>query len=99
MKAGLTVSLISAITIGVFTYFFLEYINTEYITYSLGEAKKTMEAQNKPEEEIQNNIQRLKESVFNPLRMAISGIGYTAIGGAFMTFISSTFLIKNPPEN
>lgn len=99
MKTGILVSIVSALLIGIFTYFFLEYVNLEYITNSLELNRKGMEQEKIPAEEINEKLIALKENVLTPFRIATSTIGSTTLVGVFMSFIAATFLIKNPTEN
>lgn len=98
MKIGLGVTLITAITVCVFTYFYIKYINREYIPHSLELESARMVADKIPQAEITKKIKTMMVEVYTPFRIATSSIMLTLVAGAFMSFMSATFLMKNSPE-
>ena len=95
MVAGIVISLQTCILVSVYTYLHYSYIDTELIVKLCEEAKRQGTEQHKSTSEIQAKIIELTEfySPFKQATVALTGILGT---GTVLSFILSTFLIKNP---
>lgn len=95
LKVGMQLSLVNALLLTIFIFIFFKYINLEYAEYYIGEVTRAMQTENKTETEIAEQIELLQENVLSPVRQATFALAYTLIAGAFMSFICSTFMVKN----
>ena len=96
LKAGIKVAFVTSVLLAIFNFFFLKYINLEYAATHIEATAKAMKQDNLSEKVIAEKLEELRSSVLSPWGISTFVLGSTLIAGAFMSFISSTFLIKNP---
>ena len=98
MSVGLGISVISGITVCVFTYLYFQFIDHETLAQLIIQSEDFMHKANKPQTEIDVQIIALKE-FYAPLKQATGTLTGILISGLILSFISSTFLVKNPPAS
>lgn len=93
IKAGLTTGIVAALILGLGMYLFFSFESENMIFQHIAFLKEA----NKAEAEIQKAVPMMKQ-IYAPFQQATIYISQTIIAGALLSFICSTFLIKNPQE-
>lgn len=96
MRVGLGISIIAGIIVGLFAYIQFRFIDHDTLPMILEKTITDMHKENAVQSQIDNEIIFKKDfySPFNQAKGALIGV----LGAGFLiSFISSTFLIKNPP--
>lgn len=96
MKAGMGISILSGAVISAFTFLYYKFIDHETLAHLITRTEAFMLKENKPQAEIDTQVAALKE-FYSPLKQATGVLTGVLIAGLILTFISSTFLVKNPP--
>ncbi|MFI5164116.1 MAG: DUF4199 domain-containing protein [Bacteroidia bacterium] len=96
MIAGVVISLQACVMVAVYNFIHYSFIDKEVIAYWTAEAKRLGALEKKSDAEIQAAIIMLTEfySPFKQATVALVGILGT---GTVLSFILSTFFVKNPP--
>ena len=98
MSVGLGISVITGTIVCAFTYLYFQFIDHETLTQLIIQSEDFMHKANKPQTEIDVQIIALKE-FYAPLKQATGTLTGILISGLILSFISSTFLVKNPPAS
>ena len=98
MKVGLGISVISGLIVSAFTYLYFQFLDHETLAQLMIRSEEFMKKANKPQAEIDVQIIALKE-FYAPLKQAAGTLTGILISGLILSFISSTFLVKNPPAS
>ena len=98
MIAGVIISIQACLLVALYTFIHYSYIDTEAVAHWTAEAKRLGAAEKKSDAEIQAAIVMLTEfySPFKQATVALVGILGT---GTVLSFMLSTFLIKNPASS
>lgn len=97
MKTALGISVVTALIVAVFTYLYFLLLDHETLEQLIVQTTEYLKKENKPQSEIDIAIISLKE-FYSPLKQATGVLTGVLIAGLILSFISSTFLVKNPPN-
>ena len=98
MKVGLGISVITGVIVCVFTYLYFQFLDHETLSQLISQTEDFMKKENKLQSEIDVQIIALKE-FYAPFKQATGTLTGILISGLILSFISSTFLVKNPPAS
>lgn len=96
MKTGLGIALVTAFMVSVFTYLYFRFIDHETVSLVISQTITFMTKEKKPQAEIDLAIASIK-NFYTPLKQATGVLTGVLIACLILSFISSTFLIKNRP--
>ena len=96
IKTGLGIAVISGLTISTFTFLYYTFIDRETLTVLIKKSEAFMQQQKKSQSEIDLQITALKE-FYSPLRQATGALTGILTSSLILSFIFSTFLVRNPP--
>jgi|GEM_PF-4489360 len=96
MKTGMTVTIVCAMIMAVFYYVYFKFIDHEIIPFYMKEGE--MAVKSNPKFKIED-IELAVNSMFSPFKQATVALIRYTIAGALFSFICSTFLVRQPPEN
>lgn len=97
MKTALGISVVTALIVSIFTYLYFMFLDHETLEQLIVQTTEFLKKENKPQAEIDLAIISLKE-FYTPLRQATGVLTGVLIAGLILSFISSTFFVKNPPK-
>ena len=95
MKVGLGISVISGLIICAFTFLYYKFIDDETLAQLISKTEEFMKQTKKSQSEIDIQIIALKE-FYSPMRQTIGVLTGVLISGLILSFICSSFLVKNP---
>ena len=95
MKVGLGISVISGLIICAFTFLYYKFIDDEPLAQLISKTEEFMKQTKKSQSEIDIQIIALKE-FYSPIRQATGVLTGVLISGLILSFICSSFLVKNP---
>ena len=98
MKAGMTVSLIAGLIVMVFTFIYYAWVDHEIQKFYKDLTEAHMKSDGRSKEEIGQAMTSIAE-FYSPFRQATYVLMFTLITGAILSFICSTFLVKQPDES
>lgn len=97
MKTALRISVVTALIVSIFTYFYFMFLDHETLDQLIIQTTEFLKKENKQQSEIDLAISSLKE-FYAPLKQATGVLTGVLIAGLILSFISSTFLVKNLPQ-
>lgn len=96
MKTALGISVVTALIVSIFTYLYFMFLDHETAPQIISQTVEFMHTANKPQSEIDLAIVSIQE-FYTPLKQATGVLTGVLIAGLILSFISSAFLVKNPP--
>ncbi|HEY4799142.1 MAG TPA: DUF4199 domain-containing protein [Bacteroidia bacterium] len=97
MNVGLAVSVISGLIIAAFNFIYYKFIDHETLAQLIIRTEDALKAVKKNQSEIDVEINALKE-FYSPFKQATGVLTGVLTAGVILSFLSSTFLVKNPPS-
>ena len=97
MKAGIKTTLVSATIIALFTYAYLQFIDTGYATDYIARIVKNAVNSKAEFKDINAEIEKFK-AIHTPFKESTFALFFTLLAGSFMSFICSSFLVKTKEE-
>jgi len=98
MKTGLFIAVITGMLNALFIFFYYKFIDHETLAQLIEQTESFMKKANNTQSEIDIQIISLKE-FYSPFKQATGVLTGILIAGILLSFICSTFLVKNPPSN
>lgn len=95
MKTGLFIAVIAGLLNAVFIFFYYKFIDHETLAQLTEQTESFMKKANNPQSEIDIQIISLKE-FYSPFKQATGVLTGVLVAGILLSFICSTFLVKNP---
>lgn len=96
MKTGLFIGVVAGLLNAAFIFFYYKYIDHETLAHLIEQTESVMHKANSPQSEIDVTIISLQE-FYAPFRQATGVLTGILTAGIILSFICSTFLVKNPP--
>jgi hypothetical protein len=94
---GTLISLISGVLSGIFSYIYIQFVDSSTVTQAIEEARIKMEEQGLSDEQI-DQAMAISEKFMSPPMLAIIGIIGIVFFGFLLSLIISLFTKKNNPE-
>jgi hypothetical protein len=98
MKTGLFIAVIAGLLNSVFIFFYYKFIDHETLAQLIVQTESAMHKANTSQSEIDVTIINLQE-FYAPFRQATGVLTGVLVAGIFLSFICSSFLVKNPPQD
>jgi len=98
MKTGLCIAVVTGLLNAVFIFLYYKFIDHETLEQLVIQTKDFMHKANNSQRDINLQIIALKE-FYSPFKQATGVLTGVLVAGIILSFICSTFLVKNPPSN
>lgn len=98
MKTGLFISVCAGMLNAVFIFFYYKFIDHETLAQLIEQTETFMKNANNSQSEIDIQIISLKE-FYSPFKQATGVLTGVLVAGIILSFVCSTFLVKNHPSN
>ena len=97
MRTGLFVCVAASLIVALFNYIYFRFIDHEILAYWLTESEKSLREAKASEEDVKKAHDYLTD-FYSPFSQATGGLTGVLGVGAVLSFILSTFLMRNPPN-
>jgi|ERR1035437_3904616 uncharacterized membrane protein (DUF106 family) len=98
MKTGLFVAVVAGLLNSVFIFFYYRFIDHETLSELIEQTQSVMHKAKTSQSEIDVTIINLQE-FYSPFKQATGVLTGVLVAGIILSFVCSTFLVKNPPQD